>query len=88
MPAGEFIKQWRSKHDDETRAKNKSKQRELLEKWWGEYLTPSRDPKDPENKLNYLHGFTTPREHQHTKENSKSPNTSPTYLKLLQYLDP
>ena len=32
MPAGEFIKQWRNKHDNETRAKNKSKQRELLEK--------------------------------------------------------
>ena len=32
MPAGEFIKQWRNKREDETRAKNKSKQRELLEK--------------------------------------------------------
>ena len=48
MTGGKFIKQWRNKHDNEIRAKNKSKQRELLEKQWGEYLTPSRDPKDPE----------------------------------------
>ena len=46
MPVDEFIKQWKNKH--ETRIRNKSKQRELLEKWWEEYLTPSRDQKDPE----------------------------------------
>ena len=43
MPACEFIKQWKNKHDDETKFRNKNKQRELLEKQWGEYLTPSRD---------------------------------------------
>ena len=59
MPAGEFIKQWRNKHDDETRAKNKSKQRELLEKWWGEYLTPFRDPKDPETSSTISMGYNT-----------------------------
>ena len=59
MPAGEFIKQWRNKHDDETRTKNKSKQRELLEKWWGEYLTPSRDPKDPETSSTISMGYNT-----------------------------
>ena len=47
MPADELIKQWKNKHDNETRIRNKSKQRELLEKWWGEYLTPSRDWKEP-----------------------------------------
>ena len=59
MPAGEFIKQWRNKHDDETRAKNKSKQRELLEKHWVEYLTPSRDPKDPETSSTISMGYNT-----------------------------
>ena len=48
MPVEEFVKQWRNQHDNETRNRNKSKQRELLEKRWGEYLTPSRDRKDPE----------------------------------------
>ena len=32
----------------EIRSRNKSKQKELLEKRWGEYLIPPRDPKDPE----------------------------------------
>ena len=59
MTGGEFIKQWRNKHDDEIRAKNKSKQRELLEKWWGEYLTPSRDPKDPETSSTISIGYNT-----------------------------
>ena len=48
MSVDEFIKQWKNKNDNKTRIRNKSKQRELLEKWWGEYLTPSRDQKDPE----------------------------------------
>ena len=42
MPADEFIKQWKNKQDNETRIRNKNKQRELLEKGLGEYLTPSR----------------------------------------------
>ena len=32
MKGDEFIKQWRNKHEDKIRAKNKSKQRELWEK--------------------------------------------------------
>ena len=32
MTGGEFLKQWRNKHDDKIRAKTKSKQRELWEK--------------------------------------------------------
>ena len=48
LPADKFIKQWKNQHDNKKRIKNKTKQRELLEKWWGEYLTPSRDQKDPE----------------------------------------
>ena len=59
MPAGKFIKQWRNKHDDETRAKNKSKQRELLEKQWREYLTPSRNPRDPETSSTISMGYNT-----------------------------
>ena len=59
MTGGEFIKQWRNKHDDEIRAKNKSKQRELWEKPWGEYLTPPRDPKDPETSSTISMGYNT-----------------------------
>ena len=59
MPADKFIKQWKNKHDDETRIRNKNKQRELLEKWWGEYLTPSRDQKDPETSSTISMGYNT-----------------------------
>ena len=59
MPGGEFIKQWRSKHDNEIRAKNRSKQRELLEKQWGEYFTSSREPKDPETSSTISMGYNT-----------------------------
>ena len=45
--AEELMKQWRLKHDREVRAKNKAKQREIWGKWWGKYLTPHREPKDP-----------------------------------------
>ena len=53
MPEDEFIKQWRNKHDDDTRIRNKSKQRER----WGEYLTPSRDRKDPETSSTISMGY-------------------------------
>ena len=59
MPADEFIKQWEKNHDEETRIRNKNKQRELLEKQWGEYLTPSRDRKDPETSLTISMGYNT-----------------------------
>ena len=59
MPADRFIKQWKNKHDNDTRIRNKSEQRELLEKWWGEYLTPSRDWYDPETSLTISMGYKT-----------------------------
>ena len=59
MPADKFIKQWKNKYDDETRIRNKNKQRELLEKWWGEYLTQSRDQKDPETSSIISMGYNT-----------------------------
>ena len=80
MPGGEFIKQWRKKHDDKIRAKNKSKQRELLEKRWGDYFHTTQGPKGPRNKFNHFHGVTTPWEHQHTKKEQQiteyEPNVS------------
>ena len=57
MKGDEFIKQWKNKHDNEVRAKNKNKQREIWEKWWGEYLTPHRRAKGPRDKLNHFHGL-------------------------------
>ena len=59
MPACKFIKQWKNKHDDETRIRNKNKQRELLKKQWGEYLTPSRYQKDPETSSTISMGYNT-----------------------------
>ena len=68
IPVGEFIKQWRNKCDEETRAKNKSKQRELLEKWWGEYFTPPRDPRDPETSSTISMGYNTTRTSTYQRE--------------------
>ena len=59
MKGDEFIKQWKTTHDNEVRAKNKNKQREIWEKWWGEYLTPHREPKDPETSSTISMGNNT-----------------------------
>ena len=59
MKGDEFMKQWKNKHDDKIRAKNKSKQREIWEKQWGEYLTPHREPKDPETSSTISMGYNT-----------------------------
>ena len=48
MSADKIVKQWRNQHDNKIRSRNKSKQRELFEKRWGEYLAPPRHLKDPE----------------------------------------
>ena len=48
MSADKIVMQWRNQHDNKIRSRNKSKQRELFEKRWGEYLTPTRHPKDPQ----------------------------------------
>ena len=48
MSADKIIKQWRNQHTNKIRSRNKSKQRELLKKRWGEYLTPPEHQKDPE----------------------------------------
>ena len=48
MSVDEIVKQWRNQHDNKIRSRNKSKQRELFEERWGEYLAPPRHPKDPE----------------------------------------
>ena len=68
MKGDELIKQWKIKHDGEIRAKNKAKQRETWEKWWGEYLTPHGEPKDPETSSTISMGYNTMRTSTYTKE--------------------
>ena len=46
MNRDELIKQWKTNHGGEIRAKNKAKQREMGGKWWGEFLTPHRENKE------------------------------------------
>ena len=87
LPADEFVKQWRNQHDNEIRNRNKSKQRELLEKRWGEYLTPSKDRKDPETSHQSSQWALTLQEHQHIKKNSKSPTMNQMCQKLPQFPD-
>ena len=48
MPANKIVKQWRNQHDNKIRSRKKMKQKEYLEKRWGGYLLPPRNPKDPE----------------------------------------
>ena len=68
MKGDELVKQWKIKHDGEIRAKNKAKQREIWGKWWGEYLMPHREPKDPETSSTISMGYNTMGTSMYTKE--------------------
>ena len=59
MNGDKLVKQWTIKHDGEVRAKNKAKQRERWENQWGEFLTPHREPKDPETSSTISMGYNT-----------------------------
>ena len=59
MKGDELVKQWKIKHNGEVRVKNKAKQREIWEKRWEEYLTPHREPKDPEMSSTISMGYNT-----------------------------
>ena len=59
MNRDKLIKQWKTNHDGEIRAKNKAKQREIWGKWWGEFLTPHREQKDPETSSTISKGYNT-----------------------------
>ena len=78
----ELVKQWKIKHDGEVRAKNKAKQREIWEKWWGEFFTPHREPKDPGTNSTISMGYNT----TETQRNHKLLSTNPMYQKSPQYL--
>ena len=68
MNKDELIKQWRTNHNGEIRAKNKAKQREIWEKWWGEFLTPHRKQKGPETSSTISMGYNTMETPSYTKE--------------------
>ena len=59
MNGDKLVKQWKIKHHREVRAKNKANQREIWEKQWGEFLTPHREPKDPETSSTISMGYNT-----------------------------
>ena len=67
--------------------KNKSKQRELLEKWWREYLTPSRDPKDPETSSTISMGYNTTETSTYQKEQQIT-EYEPNVLEIATLLRP
>ena len=68
MNGDKLVKQWKIKHDGEVRAKNKVKQREIWEKRWGEFLTPHREPKDPETSSTISMGYNTTGTSTYTQE--------------------
>ena len=68
MNRDELVKQWKTNHDGEVRAKNKAKQREIWEKWWGEFLIPHKEPKDPETSSTISMGYNTTGTSMYTKE--------------------
>ena len=68
MNRDKLIKQWRTNHDGESRAKNKAKQRVIWEKWWEEFLTPHREQKDPESSSTISMGYNTKGTSTYTKE--------------------
>ena len=68
MNGDELIKQWKTNHDGEIRAKNQAKQREIWEKRWGEFLTPHREQKDAEMSSTISTGYNTMETSTYTKE--------------------
>ena len=68
MNRDELVKQWKTNQDGEIRAKNKAKQREIWGKWWGEFLTPHRESKDPEMSSTISMGYNTTGISTYTKE--------------------
>ena len=68
MNGNKLVKQWKTNHDGEIRAKNKAKQREIWGKWWGEFLTPHREQKDPETSSMISMGYNTTGTSTYTKE--------------------
>ena len=68
MNGDELVKQWKTNHDGEIRAKNQAKQREIWGKWWGEFLTPHREQKDPETSSTISMGYNTMGTSTYTKE--------------------
>ena len=64
----ELIKQWKANHDGKIRVKNKAKQREIWERWWGEFLTPYREQKDLERSSTISMGYNTMGTSTYTKE--------------------
>ena len=68
MNGDELVKQWKTNHDGEIRSKNKAKQREVWKKWWGEFLTPHREPKDPETSSTISMGYNTMGTSTYTKD--------------------
>ena len=80
-PVEEFINEWKEQHDAIVRNKNKEKQKEMMEKSWGEYfLPPSKQQKDPETSSVILYDSNI----TETSTNQKEQVTSyehPTYPK-------
>ena len=68
MNGDKLVKQWKTNHDREIRAKIKAKQREIWEKWWGEFLTPHREQKDLETGSTISMGYNTMETSTYTKE--------------------
>ena len=68
MNRDKLVKQWKTNHDGEIRAKNKAKQREIWEKRWGEFLTPHREQKNPEMSSTISMGYNTTGTSTYTKE--------------------
>ena len=68
MSVDGIVKQWRNQHNNEIRSRNKSKQRELFEKRWGEYLAPPRNLKDPETSSVISMGSNTTATSAYQKE--------------------
>ena len=68
MNRDKLVKQWKTNHEGKIRSKNKAKQIEVWEKWWGEFLTPHREPKDPETSSTISMGYNMTGTSTYTKE--------------------
>ena len=84
MKGDELMKQWKNKHNNKIRAKNKSKQREIW-KNSGENTSHHTESQRTQRQAQPFPWVIIPWEHQHTQRNCESPSTNPMYQKLPQY---
>ena len=84
MNGDKLVKQWKTNHDGEVRAKTKLS-KEKYGKNSGENSSHQTENQKTQKQAQPSPWVTTPWEHQHTQKNCELLSTNPTYQKSPQY---